>query len=210
MNFLRKFFCFLFCHFWQNLTKIQEQILLANFFFPAYFEVFGRIGRLVTLLWGLQTWNKPWRACNLTASTAQFHWSSGPPVCFLSWRTWVQSPGGYLSETWILLLALSRYIGDPNVIDNCGLVWGGLRLEPSLGNRTDNVIILLDLTQLFYPGFMLAAGPPGALWRAWRACNLTASTTQFHYSSGPPVCFLSLGTPVQSPGGYLCETWILL
>jgi hypothetical protein len=31
-------------------------------------------------------------------------------------------PGGYLCETGILLLALSRYIGDPNVIDHCGLV----------------------------------------------------------------------------------------
>ncbi len=50
----------------------------------------------------------------------RFHWSSGPPVCFPSWGTRVQSPGGYLS----------RYIGDPAVIDYCGLVWGGLRPEP--------------------------------------------------------------------------------
>jgi hypothetical protein len=50
-----------------------------------------------------------WRACNLTAF---IHSSTGPvvqPVCFLSWGTQVQSLGGYLSETWILLLALSRY-----------------------------------------------------------------------------------------------------
>jgi hypothetical protein len=31
-------------------------------------------------------------------------------------------PRGYLCETGILLLALSRYIGDPDVIDHCGLV----------------------------------------------------------------------------------------
>ncbi len=31
-------------------------------------------------------------------------------------------PRGYLRETGILLLALSRYIGDPDVIDHCGLV----------------------------------------------------------------------------------------
>jgi hypothetical protein len=37
----------------------------------------------------------------------QFHWFSGPPICFLSWGTRVQSPGGYLCETGILLLALS-------------------------------------------------------------------------------------------------------
>jgi hypothetical protein len=29
-----------------------------------------------------------------------------------------KSPGGYLCETGILLLALSRYIGDPDVIDH--------------------------------------------------------------------------------------------
>ncbi len=40
----------------------------------------------------------------------QFHWSNGPPVCFPSWGARVQSPGGYLCETRILLLALSRYI----------------------------------------------------------------------------------------------------
>ncbi len=26
----------------------------------------------------------------------QFHWSSGPPICFPSWGTWVQSPRGVL------------------------------------------------------------------------------------------------------------------
>jgi hypothetical protein len=34
---------------------------------------------------------------------------------------------GDLRETRILLLALSRYIGDPNVIDHHGLISGGLR-----------------------------------------------------------------------------------
>ncbi len=38
------------------------------------------------------------------------HWCSGLPVCFPSWGTRVQSPGGYLCETEILLLALSYYI----------------------------------------------------------------------------------------------------
>ncbi len=44
----------------------------------------------------------------------QFHWSSGPPVCFPSWGNRVQSLGGYLCETGILLLALSPYIGNPS------------------------------------------------------------------------------------------------
>ncbi len=39
----------------------------------------------------------------------QFHWSSGPPVSFLLGGTRVQSPGEYLCETQILLLALSHY-----------------------------------------------------------------------------------------------------
>ncbi len=106
------------------------------------------------------------------------HWSSGLPVCFPSWGTRVQSPGG-------VLLALSRYIGDPNVIDHYGPVWGGLRPELSLGCRVNNVTFPLDLTQLFCLSFTLTAGPPsgtttdivgcwgGALWRA---CNLTAFT----------------------------------
>ncbi len=134
-----------------------------------------------------------WRACNLTAFIHSFTGPCGPPVCFPSWGTRVQSPGGHLCETGILLLALSRYSGNPNVIDHCGIVWGGLRPEPSLGHYADNVIIPLDLTQLFCPGFMLTAGPPsgftnhivgcwgGALWRAF---NLTAF---IHCSTGPVV-----------------------
>jgi hypothetical protein len=66
----------------------------------------------------------------------------------------------YLCETGILLLALSCYIGDPNVIDHCGLIWGGLLPKPSHIH------------------------------------------TQFHWSSDPPICLLSWGTRVQSPGGY--------
>jgi hypothetical protein len=37
------------------------------------------------------------------------HWSSGLPVCFPSLGTRVRIPWGYLCETGILLLALSRY-----------------------------------------------------------------------------------------------------
>ncbi len=123
----------------------------------------------------------------------QFHWSTGPPVCFPSWGFQVQSQGGYLCETGILVLALSRYIGDPSVIDHCGLVCGGLRPEPSLGRHANNVIIPLDLTKLFCPGFTLAAGPPSSFTTdivgCWgvalcRACNLTAFT---HSSTGPVV-----------------------
>ncbi len=37
-----------------------------------------------------------------------------------------KSPGGYLCETGILLLAMSHYIGDPDVIDIVALSEAGL------------------------------------------------------------------------------------
>ncbi len=123
----------------------------------------------------------------------QSHWSSGSTLCFLSWGTWVQSPGGYLCETGNLLLALSCYIGDPDVIDHCGLVLGGLRPEPSLGCCDDNVIIPPDPTQLFCPGFMLAAGPPSSFTTDMVGCWVGSPVeslqshcihTQCHWSSG--------------------------
>ncbi len=46
------------------------------------------------------------------------------------------------------------------MIDHCGLIWGRIRPKLSLGCRANNVIIPLDLTPLFCPGFMLTAGPP--------------------------------------------------
>ncbi len=54
---------------------------------------------------------------------------------------------------------------------------------PSLGRHANNLIIPLDLTQPFCPGFTLAPGPPSGFttdivgcWGGalWRACNLTA------------------------------------
>ncbi len=155
--------------------------------------------------WAL-TYNKLavlWRACNLTAF---IHSSTGPPVCFLSPGTRVQSPGGHLCETGILLLGLSRYIGDPDMIDQCGLAWDGLRPEPSLGCHADNVIIPLDLTQLLCPGFTLAAGPLSSFTTDMAAGGRPVESlqshcihTQFHWSGGPPLCFPSWGTRVQSP-----------
>ncbi len=125
-------------------------------------------------------------------------WSSGSTLCFPSWGTRVQSPGGYLSETGILLLALSRYIGDPDVIDHCGLVWGGLCPELSLSCRADNVIIPLDLTQLSCLGFMLSAGPPSGFTTDIVGCWVGSPVESLqshciHTHSGP------LGQPFVSP-----------
>ncbi len=130
------------------------------------------------------------------------HWSRELPVCFLSQGTQVQIPWGV-----------------PDMIDHHGLIWGELRPKPSLGPRADNVIIPLDLTQLYCPGFMLAAGLPSGFttdgvgcWGGtlWRACNLT----WFSPCLTGPVDYLFAsrhkGPRLKSPGGYLCETGILL
>jgi hypothetical protein len=101
------------------------------------------------------------------------------------------------------MLALSRYIGDPDVIDNCGLVWGGLCPELSIGPRANNVIIPLDLTQLFSLQVLL--------WLHNRHNRLLGGSpvdslqshrihTQSHWSSGLTLCFQSWGAWAQSPG----------
>jgi hypothetical protein len=64
-----------------------------------------------------------WRACNLLSFSPCL---TGPvdylfASCHKGPR--FKSPGGYLCETGILLFALSRYIGEPDVIDHhSGLV----------------------------------------------------------------------------------------
>jgi hypothetical protein len=117
----------------------------------------------------------------------QFHWSSSPPVCFSSWGTRVQSPGGDLCETGILQLVLSRYIGNHSMIDHCGIVWGGLRLEPPLGYHAYNVIILLSpfhtrcRSSFRLHNRQLLGGSPVESLQSH--CILT----QFQWSSGPPL-----------------------
>ncbi len=139
------------------------------------------------------------------------HWSSGLPVCFLSQGTRVQIPWGVLMWNWDSPVALSRYIGDPDVIDHfCGLVWGRLCPEPSLGPCADNVIIPLDLTQLFCPSFTLAAGPPFGFTTdgvgCWGGGSPVESLqshfilTTSHWSSGLLVCFPSqAGLALKNP-----------
>jgi hypothetical protein len=88
-----------------------------------------------------------WRACDLTSFSPCLTVPVDYLFASLHKGPRFKSPGGYLCETRILLIALSCYIGDPDVIDHfCGLVLGGLHPEPSLGPRADNVIIPLDLT----------------------------------------------------------------
>ncbi len=134
----------------------------------------------------------------------QFHWSSGPPVCFLSWGCLI--PRGVLMwnrDSPVSVVSLHWWP------QRDWSLWPRLRWASS---RTvtrpsyDNVIIPLDLTQLFCPSFTLAAGLPSDFTTDIVSCwgeSLQSHYihTQFHWSSGPPVCFLSWGTRVQSPGG---------
>jgi hypothetical protein len=59
-----------------------------------------------------------WRACNPTSFTPCL--TSPVDYLFASCHKGLRfkSPGVYLCETGILLLALSHYIGDPDVIDH--------------------------------------------------------------------------------------------
>ncbi len=127
-----------------------------------------------------------------------------------------KSPGGYLCETGILLLAWSRYIGDPDMIEHhCSLVCGGLRPKLSLGPRTDKVTSqsfsvpvsrsLQNLLPASQPTESAARGGP---------CVEPAISLHSHHVS--LVQWTNLfasrykGSRFKSPGGNLCETGILL
>ncbi len=82
----------------------------------------------------------------------------------------------------------------------------GFVQKPSLDPRADNVIIPLDLTQLSFPGFMLAAAQPTESAAGGEPCGepaISLHSHHNHWSSGLPVCFPSQGTEVQIPRGIL-------
>ncbi len=160
-----------------------------------------------------------WKACNLTAYTPCL---TGPVDYLFAFRH--EGPGfnpgggGYLCKMGILMLELSRYIGDPDVIDYCGLIWGGLRPQPTLGHRANNVIIPLDLTQLFCPGFTLSVGPPFVFTTdivgCWgEPCGEPEVSLHTHHASlvqWTTHLLPVMRDPGSIPRGYLCETGILL
>ncbi len=160
-----------------------------------------------------------WRACNLTSFSPCL---IGPvDYLFASCHKGpgFKSPGGYWCETGILLLAMSRYIGDPDVIGHHGLVWGGLHpktiTRPSC-RQCDNLTwshtaFLSRFRARCRSHFRLHNRRSGCWGGAlWRACNLTS----FSPCLTGPVDYLFAsrhkGAGFKSPGGYLCETGILL
>jgi hypothetical protein len=119
-------------------------------------------------------------------------WSSGLTICFPSQGTRVLIPWGsnYVKPGFSCRRCLAT-LGTQTLLINsvasseAGFIPGGLHPEPSLGPRADNVIIPLDLTQLFCPGFTLVAGLPSdgvGCWGGCRACNLTSYSPSL---SGP-------------------------
>jgi hypothetical protein len=158
----------------------------------------------------------------------QFHWSGGPPVCFPSWGTQVQSPGVRWSTR---LLPIMRNPGsiprgvlmwnrDPPVSD-VSLHWWPLRdwsLWPRLRLASSQTITRLSWRQCDNPGWSNTA------YLSWFHARCKSSFqlhnqhswllggslvesrqshcihTQVHWSSAPPVCFPSWGTWVNPQG----------
>ncbi len=78
---------------WSHTALLSLLHIRSRSSFPLYNHIIGR--------WGGSTVESLQSHCIHT----QFYWSSGPPVGFPFWGTWVKSRGRYLCETGILLLA---------------------------------------------------------------------------------------------------------
>ncbi len=177
-----------------------------------------------------------WRACNLTTFTPCLTGPVDYPFASCHEGLGFKPQGGYLCEIRILLLALSRYIGDPDMIRSLvSLPFSGcftkLRADnvksqrlcrPSVGASLGFALTMCKLTWFhtaLLSRFHTCCRSSFRLhnWRSrllggtlWRACNLTTFTP---YLTGPvDYAFGSHheGPGFKSRGGYLCETGILL
>ncbi len=107
------------------------------------------------------------------------HWSSGLTCLLPATRVTGSNPREVLMWNWDSPVSVVSLHWWPR------RDWSSTGLRPqqlSLGPRADNVTVPLDLTQLSWPGFTLAAGLPSGFttkgvgcWGGalWRACNLT-------------------------------------
>jgi hypothetical protein len=139
----------------------------------------------------------------------EFHWSSGPPVCFPSWGTHVQSPGGVLmwnqdspvsvvSLRWWprrdwplwprLRRASSRTFTRPSWWQCDNPTWSHTALLSRFNTRCRTSFQVHN-----WHSRLLGGSPAESL-------QSHCIHRQFPWFSGPPVCFLSWGTRVQSPG----------
>jgi hypothetical protein len=145
------------------------------------------------------------------------HWSSGLPVCFLSPGTRVQISWAVLMwnrdttvsivsllwwpwrdwSLWPCLRALSRTVTRPSCQQCDAPTWSHTAFLSHARCRSP--------FRLHNRRSRLLGG--GALWRA---CNLTSFSPCLTAPVDYPFAFPHKGPGFKSPGGYLCETGILL
>ncbi len=170
---------------------------------------------MTSLIWHSKTISKKELVESLQSHCihTQFHWSSGPPVCFPSWGTRVQSPGEVLMvnrdspvsvvslhwcpwrDLWSLWprlrLALSQTVTRLTCWQCDNTTWSHTALLSRFHARCRSSF------QLHNQHSRLLGGSPV------ESLQSHCIHTKFHWSSGPPVCFPSWGTRVQSQGGVL-------
>ncbi len=158
------------------------------------------------------------------------HWSCGRPICFPSRGTRVQIPRGVLmwnrnspvsvvslhwwtqcdSDHWLCCPSMGASLGSVPTMCKpaASLPFSGCFTRLCVDNVWANLINLI--TQLFCPGFTLAAGLPssfpndrvGCLGVAlWRACNLTSFSPCLTGPVDYPFASRHEGLGFKSPGG---------
>ncbi len=141
------------------------------------------------------------------------HWSSGLPVCFPSWGTLLH-PQGVLMWNRNSPVSVVLLYWWPRHDWSLWLCLRQASSQESLGHYADNVIISLDLTQLFCPSFTLAAYPPSGfttdIVSCWgEPCGEPAISLHSHH-----VSLVHLLPIMRDPGSilrkHLCGIGILL
>ncbi len=95
----------------EKKSYLTSYVLVSYMFGIAVCDMYKRI--IITIMLC--------RACNLTSFLLCLTGPVDYPIASCHKWPGFKSPGGYLWETRILKLALFLYIGDPDVIDHCGL-----------------------------------------------------------------------------------------
>ncbi len=147
------------------------------------------------------------------------HWSCGLPVCFPSQGTQVQIPRGVL---------MWNRNSPVSVVSLHWWPWCDWTLWPRLRRASSRTVTRPLYRQCDNPTWSHTAFLSrfhaycrSPFWLHIRRSRLLGGgpveslqshfiLTMSHWFSGLPVCFPSQGTQVKSPGGYLCETGILL
>ncbi len=141
-------------------------------------------------------------------SNTPSHWSSGSTVCFQPRRVAVHIPGMNQHLQWnqVLLLAMSRYIGDLDMIPDHRLrLWLSHAFLRSILLLATLLLLLATQWPVKSPGQVAGGGSPV------EALQLH-SNTQSHWSSGSTISLPPMGAAICIPGMYphLQWNWVLL